>query len=303
MHGGEDNFLAALQVPAQHVGGAGPVDDVLVLHERLHVVAQLLVEVHAVGDDDDTVEHAFPIPHHPHKLIGEPSDRVALARPRRVLDEVPLTDRLLPGVFEKQAHGFELVPARPDYFLFPLAGVLVLFGHYLRIVLDDVAQAPLRENVFPQIGGLQSVWVDGVAGTVVHALVEWKKPRVLATELGAHLHCLVVNSEVDGAALRHEEQVMRVAVAAILSHGVGGVLTGEPVLQFHGDEGKPIEEQHHIDRVVVVVAVEELPDDAELILAVIRPSPHALLRRIRAVEIEGVAAVLHTLAQHVYNAA
>ena len=53
---------------------------------------ELAVEDAAIRDHDDGVEHSFirGIMQH-RKLVGEPRDRVALAAPRAVLDEVPMT--------------------------------------------------------------------------------------------------------------------------------------------------------------------------------------------------------------------
>ena len=51
------------------------------LGELLDVVADLLVEDPPVGDHDDRVEDRLAVLLQPDQLVGQPGDRVALARP------------------------------------------------------------------------------------------------------------------------------------------------------------------------------------------------------------------------------
>ena len=88
LHRGDDDLLAALDEPPQIARAVGVPD------RRRHLgilpdgVADLPVEDAAVGHHDDRVEHRRIVPGQPDELVRQPSNGVALAAARRVLDQV-----------------------------------------------------------------------------------------------------------------------------------------------------------------------------------------------------------------------
>ena len=76
----DDDFFAALQELAQRLGVVRPSNKVPELREGVDVVAYLLVEVDAVGNDDDGVELRSGVGFlEENELVRKPRDRVRLA--------------------------------------------------------------------------------------------------------------------------------------------------------------------------------------------------------------------------------
>src|SRR5262249_12550120 len=119
------------------------------LSELLDRVADLLVEDLAIGDDDDRVEDALPLVLDVDELMGKPGDRVRLAAACRVLNQVARALARLADMCEQTPDHVELVVPRPDLDLTFLAGLLVLEGNDLRVVLEDVGEPGGREDPFP----------------------------------------------------------------------------------------------------------------------------------------------------------
>ena len=132
------------------------------LCELLDSVADLLIENSAVCDHDHRVEHLIGVIGEPHQLMRQPRDRVRLSRSCRMLNEhaPPRTIRL--GVGKQLADDIELVETWEQLIALHPAGLGVATLDDLGVVLDDVRQALRRENVLPEIVGLQSRrdWAD-----------------------------------------------------------------------------------------------------------------------------------------------
>ena len=220
-----------------------------------------------------------------------------------MLDEKAPADGFLACLPEQPADNFQLVPAGPDdATVLAVGGVVFLYDH-LRIVLEYVAQALFAQYVLPEIGRLQAVGIDGIAGAAVYALVEGQEPTVAPAELGAHVDGLLVGGEVHGTAFGCEDQFAGVA-AAVLGDGVGGLLVGVSVLQLEGDDGQAVNEEGYVEREGGVGAgVVELANDAEAVLEVEGFSAFAQGGGQGGVKVEGVAEVLHAVAQDVHHAA
>ena len=73
-----------------------------------------------------------------------------------------------------------------------------------------------RQDLLPEVVGLEPVRVRRVAGAVVPALVERQEPRRLALQVRAEAHLGVVDGEVGDAAAELEQLLARVAVALVL---------------------------------------------------------------------------------------
>ena len=118
--------------------------------ESADIVAYLLVEVDAVGNDYHAVDHGLIVIQQSHKLICEPSNGVGFARTCRVLNKIAAPDAFLFGFFQQSAHHVELMIARPNHFCFGLACFLVLFFDNLCKILDYIGKTLLGEYFLPR---------------------------------------------------------------------------------------------------------------------------------------------------------
>ena len=72
---------------------------------------------------------------------------------------------------------------------------------------------------------------------------------------------------MDHAAAELEKLLARIAVAAVLLHGVFDRLLGEAVLQLEGSEGQAVDEGAEIESAARLInTVAELAGDAEAVL-------------------------------------
>ena len=304
LNGRDDDLLARLDEPPQVSGllrAPHGRADLGVLPDR---VADLPVEDAPVGDDDDRVEDRGVVSREADELVGQPSDGVAFAAARRVLDQVAAARSVRRCVGQQPAHHIELLVAGPDLRPLFLAGLLVLRLHYLGVVLQDVAQALARQHLAPQVTGLDATRVGRIAGAVVPAPVERQKPGRLPLEVRAEAHIALVDGEVRHATAQLEQLFARIAVPLVLLNRIGHRLLGQAVLQLEGKDRQAVNEQGDIKRTLrLVTAVAKLPDDSEAVLR------ETLLRlrvpgRRRAVEeVQVVRAVSDAVAQHVDGAA
>ena len=148
--------------------GVDPLDQAGLMVDAKHRLLELGVEDAAVGDDDHAVEDA-PVPRivQPRQAVREPGDRVRLARPGRVLDEVVAPRPMRPRVRHQRGHGVELVVAREDHRLLhaQLARVVpLLVAVEEEKAVQDVEPAVAGPDLLPQIGGAVARRVVGVAG-------------------------------------------------------------------------------------------------------------------------------------------
>ena len=198
--------------------------------------------------------------------MRQPANRVALARPRRVLDQVELAGALLPGVGHQPAHGVELVVAGEQQR--PLAGLpalVVLLLDHLDEVLDQVQHAVPAPRLLPQVRRGEPLPRRRVAGPAVAPQVEGQEAGLRAFQGGGEVHEVGVHGEVGQTAPEGEERLPRITVVTVLADGVLDVLALERVLQFGGEDRQAVEEEDDIEAVVVRLAVLQLPDDAELV--------------------------------------
>src|SRR3989338_5902202 len=106
------------------------------------------------------------------------------------------------------------------------------------------------------------------------------------------------------ASLEIEQSLPRIAITAVLFLPVCDALTGELVLELHSEDGQAIQEEHHINAVLVLPAVLELAGDAEYVC---RKEPLCFLVhagcRLEVREHEITAVVLHPAPQDIQHAA
>ena len=269
----------------------------------LIVFSNLLVQHLPVGDHDDRVEPRLAAVLQADELMRQPGDGVALAAAGRVLDQIPFADAAGLGIGQELAHHVELVVAGKDLLLL-LPPLVVLLLHDLGVVLDDVREPGLGQNLLPQVVGLEAALVGRVAGPVVPALVEGQEPGILALQVRAHPHFLVVHREVHHAAAELKQQLLGIPVALVLLHRIIHGLFGQPVLELEGGHRQAVDEEAQVQgELGLVLAVAQLPGDAEDV------GRKAFLGldvagRGRAVEqVQAHRPVLDPVAQHVDDAA
>ena len=176
VYGGDDDFFAAGNGLAQVAGMLRPLHGVAHLHELLDGVAYLLVQIHTIRHHNDGIHHGLAVFLQPHQLVRQPGNGVGFAAARRMLDEVFVPDAFLLHIGKKRTHHHKLMKARKNLLMTDFFGVFVNFGNNLRVVFDDVGKRLLLQNVFPQIGRLEAVRVDGIARAVVMSFVKGQKP-------------------------------------------------------------------------------------------------------------------------------
>ena len=118
--------------------------------------------------------------------------------------------------------------------------------------------------------------------------------------MGAELHLVVVDGEVDQAAAKLEELLPWIAVPLVLLDGVIHCLLGQAVLQLEGGDGQAVDEQAQVQgKLGLITAVAELPRHAEAVLPVLDPGLLVPRRRRAVHQVDLVRAVLDALAEHV----
>ena len=135
-------------------------------------------------------------------------------------------------------------------------------------MLDDVSEAFLREDLFPEIGGFMSVRVGWISFTAIVSLVEGEEEGFCSGELGGHVNFLGIDCEVDETTAKLKEWLFRVTVGFVLLDAVDlGGLSSPSVLEFERGDGKTIDEDDHVDLFSLVLGVVfDLARDAELVL-------------------------------------
>ena len=145
----------------------------------------------AVGDHDDLVEHRTVVRGVQRRQpVGQPGDRVRLARPRRVLHEVRLPGALRAGVGDERQHGAPLVVGEKRDLL---AG---LVGGGEHEPGEQVEPGIARPHLLPTDRRCGSRRIKQVPGPVAVAPVERQEPGAVARQASGHEHLLGVDSEV-----------------------------------------------------------------------------------------------------------
>ena len=260
----DDDLLAGLQERSQVTRPLRMADDGFHLGELPDRVTDLPVEHQPVGDNDDGVESRFAACFQFDHLVGEPGNRVALARSRRMLDQVALACAGSLHVRQQLANHVELVETREDLLRGLLPAFVVPLLDHLGVVFEDVRQVPPGQNLLPEVAGLEAGGIRRIAPTVVPTLVEGQEPRSLTFEVGAHPHLVIVHREMDGAAAEPEKQLPRVAVALVLLDGVLDGLLRQAVLELERSDRQAVDEERHVERQPgFVLRVVQLARDAE----------------------------------------
>ena len=303
LHRRDDDLLAGLDEAAKVAGTLRVAHGRADLSVLLDRVADLPVEEEPVGDHDDGIEDRGAVLREPDQLMREPSDGVALAAARGVLDQVAPASAVRGGVGEQPAHHVELVVAGPDLDSRLPAGFLVPGFHHLSVVLQEVRQALAGQHFAPQIAGLDAARVGRIARPVVPAAVEGQEPRRLAPEMGAETHLRLVHREMGDAAAKLEQLLARVAILPVLPDRVVHRLLGEVVLHLEGDDRQAVDEERDVERPLRLVStVAKLPGHDEAVPLEAVPRLLVAGRRGAVEQVEVVRAVPDAVAQHLDRA-
>ena len=217
---GDDDLLALLNQLGETGRGFGVPHRGADLGELTDGVADLPVQVPAVGDDHDGIENWHAVFLKPDQLMGQPGDGVGLAAAGGVLDQAPDADALLSHMRQQLARHVQLMVTGPDLAPLLLLGLGVLLLDDLGVVLDDAGQAIPGEYLLPQVIGLETVGIGRVAAPVVMAQIKRKEPGLLALQVGAKPDLVVVHREVGQAPPHFEQPLPGVVGVLVLVDGV-----------------------------------------------------------------------------------
>jgi hypothetical protein len=142
-----------------------------------------------------------------------------------------------------------------------------------------------------------------IACAVVVTLVKGKKPGVLAFEMSAEAHLMVIHGTMGNAAAELEQQLLLVAVVLVLLNSIKHGLLGELVLKFKGGDRQAIDKHDYVESACGInAAVAELARHAEDIGRELFGSLYIARGWSTVEEIQTVWAVLDTAAQYIHHA-
>ena len=224
-------------------------------------VLKLLVEHEAVGDHDHRIKYLFVfIIVEGGKPVGQPGDGIALAASGRVLHQVVVPNALDTRICNQFPHRVELVVSGEDHgFLLDLLVTDLLF---FNLKVDepgqDIEKAIALPDLFPQVMGLISAGILGIACAGAIAQIEGQEVRGFPCEPCGHVDLIRVYGKMhEGPLLELEDQVIRVAVVLILVYGTPPCLAGHGVLEFGRGDRNAVQAQNKVERIIVLVAVSE----------------------------------------------
>jgi hypothetical protein len=117
------------------------------------------------------------------------------------------------------------------------------------------------------------VRIDGVFGV----FVKGQEIGVVLLQMGGHKDLFVAHRKMHQAAFEFQQRFFGIAVFFVLSDGILDPLPGQRVLEFHCDDGDPVQKQHHVDGIFVFLAIVELPHCHKTVQAI-----QALVLRVHA---------------------
>ena len=232
------------------------------LREPTNGVLQLTVQHQAIRHDDCCIEERLIVlVMQVDDLMRCPGDRIRLAGPRTVLDQVVLPWALGLRVCEHLAHGIELLKAWEDQHLFAVAAFEVdetpdqIEKHFAREDRLSIGQ------VLVEIGDTVLTRHVGITGAAIAPAVEGEEPRLAVHQPRGHRHVVLIHREMDdGTAFEGQQRfASRGAVLPILLFGVLDVLAGQQVLHFQRRDRNAVDEGHKINGVLVLRGIGHLP--------------------------------------------
>lgn len=111
------------------------------------------------------------------------------------------------------------------------------FLDHLRIILQNIRQRFLGHNLFPEIIGLDSIWIGRIACTVIVPLVERQESGRLTAQPCTHFHLVVINRKMYRTSFEVKDRLLRVAVVHVLIDriiNISLVWTAGAIICFRG---------------------------------------------------------------------
>ena len=197
--------------------------------------------------------------------MGQPGDRVRLARARRMLHEVA-SARAHPRARSPRGGAPRPTGGSGEDQL-PLRSCAAASDPRRATCTNGRADRARRRAPRPPPRGSAVRWPVGIGRVALAAgvaAVEGQEARRRAGELGRHLHELGVDREVHERA-PPEGHVRRVAVGAVLRLGVFDGLPGERVLELGRRDRDAVDEEAQVERLRRGGLVGELAGDGEAV--------------------------------------
>ena len=132
-----------------------------------------------------------------------------------------------------------------------LLALVIQHIHHADEPLNQVEDSGLLPEILPQIARRVAHLAGWIACAAVMALVEGEKPRLCRGQLGSHIDEIVVYGKVCEATLEAEQRLLGVASVFVLLHRMSDVLAGDLVLQLDGEDRQAVEEDTHVERLLV----------------------------------------------------
>lgn len=276
LHRDDHDQLAAEQLSSQqsrlrplarlaHLVGVDRRDRAVDTLDLLDRLLQLVIQNRAVGHHDDGVEHlVIAGVVQVRQPVREPRDRVRLARPCRVLHQVPVPRPLLAHRGKQRRDELPLVVTGEQQRrrLRHLTGDRVRRRALLDMqqASDDVQPGIPLHHALPQIRRRSPARVHRVARASVVTEVERQKVGLRAGEARGHRDLVVRHGEVHQTPVREPQQrlALRIAMVPVLLDRIidGLCVVG---LQLDRRDRQPVHEQHQVDRLGVHRGVVHLP--------------------------------------------
>ena len=207
--------------------------------------------------------------------MSQPCDGIGLAGTGAVLDQIILRSTVYPDIGEELADDIQLMIAGKNQIFrtLHLAGLVIDFFFYFHEdkLTDKIEDGILSQNVLPHIRDTIFVRKSGIACARIHPFavtrVERQEEGRFLSKASGHIDLLQIHRKVHKAAcLEQEQSGLGIALGAVLVNGILIGLPGGIALQLKRNDGKAIQENHHID--ALFVAGPDLLHDRENILAV-----------------------------------
>ena len=271
---------------------------------------ELPVEHYPVGDHDDLVEDRLVVvAEQVRQPVRKPRDRIGLPRPGRMLDEVVMPRPALSRVADHRLHRMPLMEPGKDERRGMRALPRALLARRLDMhePLQDLQPVIPLPDIAPKIRNIITIIRNGPWVPRPPRLTRPARAEVKRQELGfppleprRDEGAVGVNREVHERPPR-EERVVLIPVPVLGDRIALGVLPGVRVLELHGRDRQPVEEERHVNRLARIPEAEvQLPRHGQHVRVVLikrivgdrQPRPE-----VREVNLH--PPVLHPLPQHV----
>ena len=83
-------------------------------------------------------------------------------------------------IFKQRFYKIKLMIAWKYLLVFSCSGILIFLRNDLSVVLNNVGYFIFCEDTFPKIVGFQTIWINGISGTVIISFVKGQKPGFFA---------------------------------------------------------------------------------------------------------------------------